>query len=101
MGHMERNIWSSRGGLRDNLLVSVMLLQGGLCFSAARGFAQDGAAQGASEGVTQGATQDATQDDATPDEAQSLTVFSGSAFRVEVMRRTRLQKGRAIQGRLA
>ncbi len=37
---------------------------------------------------------------AAPEGAQQLTVLSGSAFRVEVMRRARLQKGRVIQGRL-
>ncbi len=84
MGYMDSKIWGLHGGLRDNLLVSLMLLQGGLCFAAAQGVAQDGA----------------THDDAAPDGAQSLTVSSGSAFRVEVMHRTRLRKGGTVEGLL-
>ena len=53
------------------LLVSLTLFQSALCFAAPEGAPQ-----------------------------QQLTVSTGTAFRVEVMQRTRLQKDRAIQGRL-
>jgi hypothetical protein len=68
--------------LRARLLIWLLLLQAGLCFASpawgAKNAAQDG----------------------THDAASQLTVSSGAAFRVEVLRRTRLQRGRLIQGRL-
>ncbi len=60
--------------VRVNLLVLFSLFPAGVCVAASNGTMQDG--------------------------TQQLTVSSGIAFRVEVLHRTRLQKGRTIQGRL-
>ena len=104
---------------RAQLFVSLTLLQAGLCFAApaqdgthdaAQDATRDGPQDGTHDGLTPRGTQNGAQDrltqdatydptqNATHDNGPQLTVLSGSAFRVEVLHRTRLQKGRLHPG---